>query len=247
MSPDPLPALRCASVSLDHGAFRAVHDVSFSLSHGSVLALVGPNGAGKTTLLAGLCGLHPLSSGTVSYGPHDLSLHAPAIRRRSGVLVDTFGLYPSMQVHHVLEWAAASRGIPLSRAPEAASRTADRCGLKPYYTVPCGTLSRGWRQWLGVAMALVHNPSTLLLDEPASGLDPEARLLLGKLLRTAADDGAAVLVSSHVLTELDRYADSLLVLRDGACAGYTTGVVPAEGALERFYFDALGIDPESSP
>lgn len=193
---------------------RALDDVAFSIRANSVTALVGPNGAGKTTLMRCVCGLEKPLSGTVTVDGIDVISQPRRSHERLGYLSDFFGLYDALSVRQVLIHAAAANGSQRN-LPQAAATTAARLGLSERLEQCVGELSRGLRQRVAIGQAIIHEPKVLILDEPASGLDPEARHDLAELFRTLQKDGMTLLVSSHILAELGAYATDMLVIRDG--------------------------------
>jgi ABC-2 type transport system ATP-binding protein len=139
-----------------------------------------------------------------------------AVHRMMGYLSDFFGLYQDLTVAHCLEYAAAAQGLPQRDIAAAVERTAQRLGLSERLQQTSGSLSRGLRQRVAIGQAIIHQPRLLLLDEPASGLDPEARASLAALFRQLQADGMTLLVSSHILAELDEYSTHMLALRAGS-------------------------------
>jgi ABC-2 type transport system ATP-binding protein len=219
-------------VVFDYPASRALRGVSFEVTDGAVLALVGPNGAGKTTLLRCMAALDPPTSGTIGIAGLDVVESPRAVHRLLGFLPDFFGLYDELTVRQCLIYAARSREVGPAQAPAAAEQAAARVKLGDRLESRAGQLSRGLRQRLAIAQTIVHSPRVLLLDEPAAGLDPEARRDLSELITRLAGDGMTIIVSSHILAELEDYSTRMLMLRDGAVAG--GGVVEAgSGAQTR--------------
>ncbi len=202
-------------LTFDYPGTRALHRVSFSLAAGSITALVGPNGAGKTTLLRCLAALEEPLAGELRVDGVDAIAAPREVHRRLGYLSDFFGLYDDLTVDRCLRHAAAIRGVPRAREREVARDAAERLGIADRLADRAGVLSRGLRQRLAIAQAIVHRPRVLLLDEPASGLDPDARHALAALFVRLRDEGMTLLVSSHILAELDAYSTDLLVLRQG--------------------------------
>jgi ABC-2 type transport system ATP-binding protein len=194
---------------------RALKGVSFRIEPGNITALVGPNGAGKTTLLRCMAALDVPLFGEVRIDGENIHEDPRACHRKLGYLSDFFGLYDELTVRQCLLHAAASRGILDGAQARAAEQAAERLGIASRLDVKAGTLSRGLRQRLAIAQAVVHQPQILLLDEPASGLDPEARHSLAELFLTLRSQGMTLVVSSHILSELDEYSTDMLVLRDG--------------------------------
>lgn len=197
------------------GSVRALDGVSFEARPGRVTALIGPNGSGKTTLLLVLAGLLVPDAGHVRVGGHDPVTDGVAARARTGWMPDVFGTWDSLTAREVLLTFAAAYRIPPVPARARAAELLETVHLTEYADRPASVLSRGQKQRLGLARALVHSPDVLLLDEPASGLDPRSRVDLRVLLRSLAERGTTVLVSSHVLSELDELVDDAVFLSRG--------------------------------
>jgi ABC-2 type transport system ATP-binding protein len=204
-----------AGLVFDYPGTRALDNVSFAIEAKTITALVGPNGAGKTTLLRCLAGLDTPFAGKLSVAGLDVLDEPRQSHRRMGFLADSFGLYDDLSVEQCLLYRAAALGLAAADHARAARLAAERLALGERYRQKTGTLSRGLRQRLAIAETIVHSPEVLLLDEPASGLDPEARLGLADTLRRLRDDGMTILVSSHILSELEDYSTHMLILRGG--------------------------------
>lgn len=198
---------------------RALHGVSLTIPAGSITALVGPNGAGKTTLLRCMAALDRPYTGRVSIDGIDTQENPRAIHARLGYLPDFFGLYDDLTVARCLFYAARARGLPAQAAEEAAQTAAARVQLSDRMEARSAELSRGLRQRLAIGQAIVHDPKVLLLDEPASGLDPQARRELSQLLLDLRARGMTLVVSSHILSELEDYSTDMVVVNDGRIAG----------------------------
>ena len=209
------PAIAVEGLSFEYPGLRALDEVAFRVERGSVTALVGPNGAGKTTLLRCLAGLDRPLLGSVAVVGVDVLEEPRLAHRRMGFLSDFFGLYDALTVRQCLSHAAAANGVSEARIPDTVARTAERLDIAGKLDARAGELSRGQRQRVAIGQALVHGPEVLLLDEPASGLDPEARHALAGLFRQLQGEGVTLLVSSHILAELDAYSTHMLVLRAG--------------------------------
>lgn len=199
----------------DYPGTRALDGISFHMEAGGVTALVGPNGAGKTTLLRCLAALEEPAAGTTRIDGIDTADHPRAAHERIGFLPDHFGVYDALSARQCLLHAGCARGLSQQQAAKRTDNAAREVGLADRLNHRAGTLSRGQRQRLAIAQAIVHHPRVLLLDEPASGLDPEARADLARLLRHLADQGMTIVVSSHILAELETYCTAMLVLRAG--------------------------------
>lgn len=222
---EPAAMIEVEDVSYDYPAARALEGVSFSVRAGAVLALVGPNGAGKSTLMRCIAALDRPVAGRIAVAGLDTRADPRGVHAALGYLPDFFGLYDELTVRRSLVYAARSRGVTQDGAEAAARRAAERVELTDRLEARAGELSRGLRQRLAIAQTLVHEPRVLLLDEPAAGLDPEARRSLSDLMRGLSAGGMTILVSSHILAELEDYCTEMLMIRDGRVAG--SGVVSA--------------------
>ncbi|MHB8286222.1 MAG: ABC transporter ATP-binding protein [Caulobacteraceae bacterium] len=211
----------------DYPSGRALHGVGFVVRAGAVLALVGPNGAGKSTLMRCIAALDVPTEGTVNVLGYDTQKNPREIHAALGYLSDMFGLYDALSVHQALTYAARSRGVPMAETEAAVLAAAARVGLSERLESLAGELSRGLRQRLAIGQTIVHRPRVLLLDEPASGLDPDARKSLSDLILSLATDGMTIVVSSHILSELDDYCTEMLMLDEGRVVG--GGVVAVDG------------------
>lgn len=194
---------------------RALHDVSCEIKTGSITALVGPNGAGKTTLIRCIVGLHGPFSGQVLFDGVDVHEHPRDCHRRMAYLSDFFGVYDQLTVRQCLTYTARAYGVSGDQVRTVVEAAAERLNLTDRLREKAGALSRGLRQRLAIAQAIVHEPEFLVLDEPASGLDPEARQSLSMLLIGLRDAGMTLLVSSHILAELEGYCTDMLIMREG--------------------------------
>lgn len=206
------------NVARAFGEVKAVRDVSFVAEPGTVTALIGPNGSGKTTLLLMLASLLRPDSGTIRIAGFDPVADTAAVRSRLGWMPDLLGSWSALTVRATLETTARLYRMDAAMAVARAEELISLVGLEHLAAQPTRVLSRGQKQRLSLARALVHEPTVLLLDEPASGLDPQARVELRQLVRRVASEGTAVLISSHVLAELDEMADGAVYLRQGVTA-----------------------------
>lgn len=216
-------------VVYDYPAKRALRGVRFRADKGEVLALVGPNGAGKTTLLRCLAALDKPFSGAVRIDGVDTQEDPRRVHEKVGYLPDFYGLYDELTVRQNLLYAANARRVTGAKAREAVERAAGQVGLSDRMKSRASELSRGLRQRLAIGQTIVHQPAALLLDEPAAGLDPEARRSLSDLITGLAKEGMAIIVSSHILAELEDYSTAMLVMRDGLLLG--DGPVAAGGGV----------------
>lgn len=218
-----------------YGRRRVLSATTFTAAAGQITGFLGPNGSGKTTTLRILLGLAAADSGATSVaGRPYRALTAPG--ETVGVLLENAGLHPGLTPRQHLRIAAAATHTTRGRVTEVL----DEVGLADAATRKVRGFSQGMRQRLGLALALLARPSVLILDEPANGLDPEGMVWLRTLLTAYARDGAAVLVTSHVLTELERLVDEIVLITRGRIAAQIRlSELPAGEDLEAFYLDTL--------
>jgi ABC-2 type transport system ATP-binding protein len=210
-----LSGIRASGVRRSFGKVTAIEHMDLDAPAGQVTALVGPNGAGKTTLLLVLATLLVPDAGVASVAGYDPVSRPREVRARTGWMPDSFGSYDTLTAREVLEFVAAAYRLPRERRAARARELLAMVHLEEYADRPVGVLSRGQKQRLGLVRAIVHDPAVLLLDEPAAGLDPRSRIELRALLRGLAAGGCAVLVSSHVLAELEETADRAVFVAGG--------------------------------
>ncbi|WP_309071653.1 ABC transporter ATP-binding protein [Arthrobacter sp.] len=197
------------------GSVDAVRSIDFEAPPGEVTALIGPNGSGKTTLLLILASLLAPDAGTLTVGGSDPATDSAAVRRKVGWMPDTLGVWESLKAREILTTVGALYGLTTAAASTRAAELLDAVRLTEYADAPARVLSRGQQQRLSLARALIHDPEVLLLDEPASGLDPGSRVELRIMLRRLAGEGKTIVVSSHVLSELDEIADRAVFVSRG--------------------------------
>ncbi len=205
-------------LSHSYGKHMALSNVSFEVGPGEVFGFVGPNGAGKTTTIRVLATLLSPSAvgGKVEVCGVDALADPYSVRRKIGFVPDSSGVYPQLSVVEYVDFFAAATGIePEPERTEAVNIALDLTGMQSLRDRPCSGLSRGMRQRLGLARALVHDPEVLLLDEPASGLDPRARIELFELVRQLKTMGKAIVLSSHILTELASVVTHVGIIEQG--------------------------------
>ncbi|GAA3669303.1 ABC transporter ATP-binding protein [Microbacterium marinilacus] len=219
------PGIAVRGVRRSFGDVNAVSDATFEAPAGRVTALVGPNGSGKTTLLLMLASLLRPDAGSIAIAGADPVSSPAVVRSRVGWMPDALGAWPSLTARETLAVTGRLYRLSAQRAAARAAELLAVVGLTDLADRPARVLSRGQKQRLGLARALVHDPAVLLLDEPASGLDPQARIELRSLLRSLAAGGRTVLVSSHVLSELEEIADDAVFM--------VRGTVVSEGDVAR--------------
>lgn len=239
----------------EYPSARALRGVSLHVAPQTITALVGPNGAGKTTLLRCLAALEPPFSGSVTIDALDTRQAPRAIHARLGYLPDFYGLYDNLNVRRVLSYAARSHGIAPALVAAAAEKAAGQVGLLDRLEAKAGELSRGLRQRLAIGQTIVHEPKVLLLDEPAAGLDPQARRDLSALLLALKEAGMTLVVSSHILAELEDYCSEMIIIEEGLIVGgkavrvrdverprYILEVATARSDLREFLSSRAGVD-----
>lgn len=197
-----------------YGALVAVDSLTFEVPRGAVVAVLGPNGAGKTTTLRMLVGVLPPTSGSVTIDGIDLAHRSLEARRRIGYLPESTPLNPELRVDELLRFQARVQGLSRSDRLRAVDRAIDRCQLAGVRRRLVGQLSKGFRQRVGLAAAIVHEPGVVVLDEPTSGLDPAQIQEFRALLRALASE-CTVLLSSHVLPEVEATCDRVLMIARG--------------------------------
>ncbi|MCF8571229.1 ABC transporter ATP-binding protein [Gordonia sp. HY002] len=213
----PAPALTGAGLGRSFGAHHAVVHADIALHPGRITGLVGPNGAGKTTLLLMLAGLLAPDRGVITMGGGGMPavVDPQTMRGHIGWMPDVFGTWESLTPREILVAFARLNGVDRAAADQRARELLAHVHLAEFTDHPASGLSRGQKQRLGLARALVNHPRILLLDEPASGMDPRSRIELRTQLRAVADAGAAVLVSSHILGELEEMVDDVVMMTGG--------------------------------
>jgi ABC-2 type transport system ATP-binding protein len=214
----PTASIVVENVARAFGEVHAVRDASFVAGPGTVTALIGPNGSGKTTLLLMLASLLKPDAGSIRIAGFDPITETAAVRSLLGWMPDLLGSWSALSVRATLETTARLYRMDASTAATRAHELIALVGLEQLATQQTRVLSRGQKQRLSLARALVHDPAVLLLDEPASGLDPQARVELRQLVRRVASEGKTVLISSHELAELDEMADGAVYLQQGVTA-----------------------------
>jgi ABC-2 type transport system ATP-binding protein len=222
--------IRVEHLVFEYPGTRALDDVSFEVAPRTITALIGPNGAGKTTLLRCIAALDAPLAGSVTVAGLNVEEAPRECHRRLGFLADFYGLYDELSARRCLAYKAASHAVPRGDIDESVGRAAERVQIADLLDRKAGQLSRGQRQRLAIAQAIVHRPEVLLLDEPASGLDPEARWSLSSLLTGLREDGMTLIVSSHILAELEDYSTDVLILRNGRVVEHRALAGAAAGA-----------------
>lgn len=207
--------IKISHVRKSYRSVDALQDFSLEISQGAIYGLIGPNGAGKTTLLRILAALISPSAGEVWFDNEEVSKAPAIIQRTVGYMPDFFGVYPDLTSAEYLEFYAGIHGIPRQKRERAVIDLLELVDLTSKRDALVETLSRGMKQRLCLARALVHNPDVLLLDEPASGLDPRARVELRELLKTLQSMGKTIVISSHILLEMAEMCTDVAIISGG--------------------------------
>jgi ABC-2 type transport system ATP-binding protein len=200
-----------------YGDLTAVDKVSFEINQGEIVGLLGHNGAGKTTIMKMLTGYLEPTAGSIRIDGLDIASNRRAVQQRIGYLPENDPLYPEMTVIDYLDYAAELHGVPENERLESIWKALESTGLVDRATDRIATLSRGYRQRVGVAQAIIHDPRLLILDEPTNGLDPTQVQQMRELIRSLAQH-ATVILSTHILQEVQAICDRVIIIRNGSKA-----------------------------
>ena len=242
------PMIQATDVTHYYGPYPAIQDVSFDVRRGEVLGFLGPNGAGKTTTMRILTGFLPPSNGSVTLDGYDVVEKSLEVRKKVGYLPETVPLYTDMTVTNYLKYMGTLRGMPASRIPIRIGEVIDVCRLGDYRKTQIGKLSKGFRQRVGIAQAIIHEPEVLVLDEPTIGIDPiqvvETRSLIQELGREQT-----VVLSSHILPEVSMICERVLIIHEGRIVAEDTPQNLAQGlqGVERLEVEVGGPSAEVLP
>jgi ABC-2 type transport system ATP-binding protein len=206
--------IRIEDLTKRYGAQTAVDGISFTVHAGEVLGFLGPNGAGKTTTMKLICGLTAPDGGRITVGGRDVATEADAVRRMIGHLPENNPLYEDMPVLDLLRFTARIQGVDEGRIDERLGAMVQACGLDHEKHKRVGELSKGYRQRVGLAQALVHDPAVLILDEPTTGLDPNQIVEIRELIRELGR-AKTVIFSTHILPEVEAVCDRILIIDKG--------------------------------
>ena len=232
-----------------YGRVTAVDDVSFRVERGEILGFLGPNGAGKTTTMRILTGYMPPTEGKATVAGHDLFTHPIEAKRRTGYLPETPPLYPDMTVREYLEFVAKIKGVPAKERRDRVTTVMQRTHVADMASRHCSKLSKGYRQRVGLAQALIHNPEVLILDEPTAGLDPKQIIETRDLIRSLAGDHTIVL-STHILPEVAQTCQRVVIINKGRVVAVDTpeNLTGRLKGAETMYvqIDGAGADAETA-
>ncbi len=222
-----MPAIRVDDLQKTYGELRALKGISFEISEGEVVGFLGPNGAGKSTAMKILTGFIAPTGGSATIKGHDVLVDSLQARRHLGYLPENAPLYTDMRVGDYLDYVGRIRGLGPAERAAAQHRVAEQCGILPRLGQRIGELSKGYRQRVGLAQALLHSPPILVLDEPTTGLDPNQIVEIRNLIRELGRR-RTVLLSTHILSEVQATCDRVIIIHqgrlvaDGATAEVTT-------------------------
>jgi ABC-2 type transport system ATP-binding protein len=201
-------------ISKNFGSFQALDQVSFEMNKGDIVGLLGKNGAGKTSLMRILTSFITASSGSVIIDGDDTNKHSLSVRQKIGYLPEKPPLYGDMTVQYYLKFAAEIKGVPKHKRQFQLAKVLEECDLQEVKQKTIATLSKGYKQRVGIAQAIIHEPKLLILDEPTSGLDPmQIQQVLG-LIKNQRDQ-RTVLLSTHTLNEIEQVAQRVLMIKSG--------------------------------
>ena len=209
------PVLATENLTKRYGEFTALEDLTIQLDRGHILGFIGPNGAGKTTTIKILVGLARPTTGTARIAGADCVRDARRIKRLVGYMPDQFGSYDNMRVHEYLDFFGAAYGIGRRKRKQRIAEVLELTHGEYMRDRFVETLSHGMQQRIGIARTLLHDPEVLILDEPANGLDPQARIEMRELLLRLAAMGKTLIVTSHILPELSRICDVVAIIHQG--------------------------------
>jgi len=221
-----------------YGDFPAVRGISFRVRPGEILGFLGPNGAGKTTTMRILAGYMPPSGGTCRIGGESIMDNPLTVKRRIGYLPEQVPLYPELTVEEYLGFIARVRAIPAGERAAALDRITRRCGLNNVRRKLIGRLSKGYRQRVGIAQALIHSPDVIILDEPTIGLDPAQIREVRELIRSLGEDHTIIL-STHILPEVSQICQRVLIINQGRIIAEDTPANLTGRTAQRMVCDGL--------
>ena len=237
------------NLSKNYGTFEAVKDITFSVGSAEVLGFLGPNGAGKTTVMKTLTGCHYPSGGEVRIGGISVEDEPESTKKLVGYLSENNPLYGDLTPDEYLDFIASARLLAGDKKREAVNRALSLCYLEDRRNQRIDSLSKGYRQRLGLAQAIVHDPQILILDEPASGLDPNQIVEIRTLIRDLGKS-KTVILSTHILKEVEAVCSRIIILNEGCIAAqgtldeiaYNMGMIGSECNLEDIFVKLTTVD-----
>jgi ABC-2 type transport system ATP-binding protein len=244
---DKPPMIEAVGLSKFYGPFAAARDVSFKVHEGELVAFLGPNGAGKSTTMKLLTGYISASEGVARIAGHDMSTDRLAGSARLGYLPENGPLYPDMTPSSLLEFFADARGMSRERRQERIEAVVDLCNLGSVFHKPISKLSKGFRQRVGMAQALLHEPDVLILDEVTAGLDPNQTREVRRTLRRLAEE-KTILLSTHVLQEVEAMASRVILINEGRLVydGPVSDLKQGDAGLDDAFKRLTELEPAAS-
>lgn len=221
-SRDPDTVIEIENLTKQYGDFTALDSLSLKVKRGQILGFIGPNGAGKTTTIRILVGLLKPTSGSATIAGADCLRQAKKIKRMVGYMPDRFGRYNNMRVSEYLDFFGAAYGLPRRQRTRQIEKVLAIAGASHMHDLFVDALSHGMQQRIGIARTLIHDPQVLILDEPANGLDPQARIEMRSMLLRLAELGKTLIVTSHILPELARICDTVAMITKGKLRAHGT-------------------------
>jgi len=243
----PIPAVQTFGLSRIYGNLLALNGLNLCVNKGDLFGFIGSNGAGKTTTLRILATFLAPSGGRAEILGHDIVQQADAVRRIIGYMPDFFGVYKDMEVTEYLDFFGACYKIPTAKREQTVLDVLELVGLSEKRGALIGALSRGMQQRLGLARVLIHDPQVLLLDEPASGLDPRARIEVMAILQELQRLGKTIIISSHILSELQNLCNRVAIIEKGKLiyTGAVQGVRDQLATGRVFWAKVMGDEPRA--
>ena len=226
----------------NYGEFHAVRGVSFSVAKGAVVGFLGPNGAGKTTTIRMLSTFLPPTAGTAKVAGFDIITQADEVRRSIGYLPETPPLYLEMAVEEYLYFVGRIKGVATSSLKTAVNDVVERCSLGDVRRRLCRHLSRGYRQRVGLAQAIIHRPKVIILDEPTSGLDPKQIREIRQMIRSLAPEHTVIL-STHILPEVSMVCSRVVIINQGRVVlDGDLAEITASRSLEEIFLERVSLE-----
>ncbi|MFK7768446.1 MAG: ABC transporter ATP-binding protein [Mariniblastus sp.] len=233
-------------LSKSYGIFAATRDISFKVYSGEVVAFLGPNGAGKSTTMKILTGYLSPTAGVARIAGFDMNSQRLEGSKKLGYLPETGPLYPEMTPYSLLDFFAEARGMNKKTKRERIEKAVDLCALGSVIYKPINKLSKGYRQRVGMAQALIHEPEVLILDEPTSGLDPNQIRGVRQTMKRLGEE-KTILLSTHILQEVEAMADRVIMINEGRKVydGKLADIDPGTKGLDHVFADLTGHDAET--
>ena len=238
--------IEVSKLSKEYGDYSAVSEVTFSAAKGEIVGFLGPNGAGKTTTIRMLATYLPPTSGTAKIAGYDIVKQSDDVRKRIGYLPENPPLYGEMTISEYLKFVAEIKAIPAKQIKESVSRVLEQCFLTDVRSKLCCHLSRGYRQRVGIAQAIIHNPEVIILDEPTSGLDPRQITEIRQLIRSLAVNHTVIL-STHILPEVSIVCNKVVIINRGRIVlEQDLKELTKEKSLEQVFLECIGLENDQS-